>query len=114
MMADVVQVWEGDGKEPEDIRLERLRWQGEMDAIRDRDEKRAYYVPRPPPELEGFLAYCPICKRLVPMEEIARRRSQVTQYFNEESNWSTECFECWEWSESCWQEQMDEYHASIR
>jgi hypothetical protein len=112
--SEPIQVWDGDGIEPAGIRAARLAKEHAEWVFKENAIKRAFHIPPPKPGFEGVLAECPSCNRMVPLEEIQKRRSEVTQYVNEESNWSTECYECWESSELCWKEQMDEYHFSIR
>ena len=110
----VIQVWNGDGVEPDGIRAARLFKENEERLLREAEERRAFYIPPPKPGFEGHTAECPVCNQMVPLEEIQKRRSEVTHYENEEGNWFTGCYDCFLYSEQCWQEQMDEYHASIK
>jgi len=112
--SEPIQVWNGDGIEPDGIRAARLAKENDARIQMEKEIRRSFWVPPPKPGFEGHLAECPVCNQQVPLEEIQKRRSEVTHYENEESNWFTGCYKCFLYSEQCWQDQMDEYHASIR
>jgi len=58
--------------------------------------------------LKKIFGYCENCGRwfIYP-----KRRRMSTAYVDEESNYCTECKDCFEETEACWKEMWDDYNS---
>ena len=117
-----IQVYEGDGVEPEEIRKHRE----EMEHQKQIEQRRQYELEKQMILTRRLNAWninndygsversnlCPCCHQVRDANEIQYRMLN-TAYSDPASNWLLSCVDCYDESIAFYRDQWDEYYASV-